>query len=291
MFRNIVKYQFKTTRFHLSFSREFCYVNIQTMMILLSGLDSQIRVYAMLINSNLIFQNTSSTRSKKFDQVLYFTSICLCHSSNILRSEYTISLAPPNPHRNSPSNLFLSQSNFFLLFSFRFLLGHCVIGSHNTSFGDETTIKKYPRPFIYGVAVNLESGEIFPAEFLNKYPDEDLRHVRLSFRQFETYEEYESMSGMLYQDFDTQSGKFVIQPFNFVQSPDLPFIAKAGDKYILGNMSTSPNVEPRHFCSSIRSACRLVLDHPDPHKTIFQNGQPRSYAYSPNDKKWIRLKQ
>ena len=134
--------------------------------------------------------------------------------------------------------------------------------------------------------MNVKSGEIYPAKFLDKNPDFDLRHVRLSFRQYETYEEYEEVKDMLYQDFDHKTGKFTINPFSFSASPDLPYIVKASDKFILENMSTSPKVEPKDFCHGIRSACRLILDNPDSFKSIFKDERPRTYIYSKTKRKW-----
>ena len=47
-----------------------------------------------------------------------------------------------------------------------------MIGSHNTGYGDEKAVKKYPRPKIYGVALDIETGDIFPADF----PDDSKGH-------------------------------------------------------------------------------------------------------------------
>ena len=63
----------------------------------------------------------------------------------------------------------IEQSNPFF---FSFHLGYCVIGSHNTGYGDEKAVKKYPRPKIYGVALDVETGDIFPADF----PDDSKGH-------------------------------------------------------------------------------------------------------------------
>ena len=76
-----------------------------------------------------------------------------------------------------------------------------MIGSHNTGYGDEKAVKKYPRPKVYGVALDVETGDIFPADFPDdsKGPDAELRHIRLSFRQYESYEEYHEVKNFLYQ--------------------------------------------------------------------------------------------
>ena len=125
---------------------------------------------------------------------------------------------------------------------------------------------------------------------MSKGPDAELRHIRLSFRQYETYEEYHEAKNFLYQDFDNETGEITINPFKFVHSPDLPFIAKATDKFILENMSTSPKVEPKHFCSGIRDAVRMILKNPDSSQSIFAQNQPRKYLFSDNERKWMRMK-
>jgi len=193
---------------------------------------------------------------------------------------------------DTSEDLSLRLLKYLIRSEYNFHVGYCVIGSHNTGYGDEKSKKKYPRPIIYGVAVDVESGDIFPADFPDdsKGPDAELRRVRLSFRQYESYEEYHEAKNFLYQDFNNETGEITIKPFQFVQSPDLPFIAKATDKFILENMSTSPKVEPKHFCSGIRDAVRLILKHPDASQSIFSQNQPRKYLFSDNERKWIRIK-
>lgn len=193
---------------------------------------------------------------------------------------------------DTSEDLSLGLLKYLIRGQYNFHLGYCVIGSHNTGYGDEKAVKKYPRPKIYGVALDVETGDIFPADFPDdsKGPDAELRHIRLSFRQYETYEEYHEAKNFLYQDFDNETGEITINPFKFVHSPDLPFIAKATDKFILENMSTSPKVEPKHFCSGIRDAVRLILKNPDSSQSIFAQNQPRKYLFSDNERKWMRIK-
>ena len=171
---------------------------------------------------------------------------------------------------------------------FTFKLGFCVTGSHNTSFGSESEKSKYPRPKLYGICVDVQINEMFPAHFPDHSPDPDLRHVRLSFRQYESYDEYYKIKDYLYEDWNHESGEFVIQPFKFHQSPDIGFISKAPDAFLLKNMSTSPKVEPPDFCAGMRRATKMVLDHPEPLKTVFRNNTAKTYVYSENEKKWIQ---
>ena len=173
---------------------------------------------------------------------------------------------------------------------YNFALDYCVIGSFNTSFGDEKSKSKYPRPMIYGVAVNVDSGEIFKAEFPDHGPDDVLRHVRLSFRSFESYEQYYGIRDDFYEDFDNETGEFIIEPFTFSNnSANCSFVLKCPDKYILENMSTSPKVEPKNFCSGMRSAVKMVLDHPDPGVSMFPGNNARRYVFEENSQ-WVQQK-
>ncbi len=38
-------------------------------------------------------------------------------------------------------------------------------------------------------------------------------------------------------------------------------------------MSTSPEVEPDHFVSTLKAAMRMVLDNPNPKETVFRGEQ------------------
>ena len=128
---------------------------------------------------------------------------------------------------------------------------------------------------------------MYPAEFPDHSPDPDLRHVRLSFRQYESYDEYYKIKDYLYEDFNYMSGEFVIEPFEFSRNPDVNLICKAPDAFLLKNMSTSPKVEPPDFCSSMRRATKMILDHPEPMRTVFIGGKAKTFVYSENEKKWI----
>jgi hypothetical protein len=44
----------------------------------------------------------------------------------------------------------------------------------------KTLIRKFPSPILYGVAVELSTGKVFPASFIDHGPDCILRHARLS---------------------------------------------------------------------------------------------------------------
>ncbi len=194
--------------------------------------------------------------------------------------------------RGTSEELSLELLDYLVRSRAKFLLNMSVIGEYNTGFGNDGDQSRFPRPKIYGVAAEVDSGRIFPARFPDQRPDAVLRHVRLSFRQFQTYQEYEESRESFYEDYDDNTEQFVIQPFHFipVRGPELGRICKASDKFILENMSTSPKVEPKHFCDNIRAAANFVIENQDAMKTVFLGSNPRAYAFSDNQKKWIRVK-
>ena len=189
--------------------------------------------------------------------------------------------------RDISEELSLSLLSYLIKSQFKFKLGYCVTGSHNTFYGAESEKSKYPRPRLYGIGIDVLSNEIFPADFPDHSPDPDLRHVRLSFRQYDNYDHYYQVKDYLYEDWNSETGAFVIEPFDFHQSPDLTWISKAPDGFLLKNMSTSPKVEPQDFCAGMRRATQMVLDHPEPLKTVFRNNKAKTFIYSENEKKWI----
>ena len=43
-------------------------------------------------------------------------------------------------------------------------------------------------------------------------------------------------------------------------------------------LSTSPEQESAHFEAHCRQAMAIIRDHPQPHRTLFTNNQPRIYT-------------
>jgi protein N-terminal asparagine amidohydrolase len=121
-------------------------------------------------------------------------------------------------------------------------------------------------PIIYGVGVNLKTGEIFPATFPEKGPDIPLRHARLFTGTYALLEVYDCTSGLL------RIGPFHYDPMRcastFLQQPD---------EFILQHLSSSPEVEPPHVISQIRATLKHINEHPFPEITIFPENRPRYY--------------
>lgn len=169
--------------------------------------------------------------------------------------------------------------------STKFEMDQCVIGEQNTHFSSSSS--KFPRPIIYGVAVDVKSGSIFPATFPDQGPDIILRHVRMSYRQL-SEQDFEEENHNLYDNYDYHSGEFKIRPFRIRQMAEVSLIAKAPDQFILEHLSTSPKVEPKHFSQTIRSTAQFILNHPHPDQTLFVGNKPRVFTKCKHTGEWIK---
>eukprot|EP00095_Tigriopus_kingsejongensis_P002487 maker-scaffold64_size435223-snap-gene-2.23 protein:Tk02487 transcript:maker-scaffold64_size435223-snap-gene-2.23-mRNA-1 annotation:"protein n-terminal asparagine amidohydrolase" len=156
-----------------------------------------------------------------------------------------------------------------------FTLKLCVIGSLNTTYDQNCD----PWPMHYGCAVDVGTGEIFPANFQDHGPADTLRHCRISFnnnraqlRPFDLY--------------DCESGEILIEPFTFAYNPGLEFWLRAPSKLILENMSSSPKVEPVYFVPKLKQTIQMVLDHPNAIKTIFRGLKPLCFTRHPSTGQW-----
>ncbi|CAN9509844.1 unnamed protein product [Ophioblennius macclurei] len=120
------------------------------------------------------------------------------------------------------------------------------------------------RPIIYGIGVNVKTGEVFPASFTHKGPAEMLRSAR-TFTGGEMAEIYDSSRGLVR-----------IGPCSWTPNPDLARWLSQSDAKILKFLSTSPSAEPPHFVQHIKSTIQFLLDHPHP-DGLFPGGQPLLY--------------
>ncbi|XP_066496845.1 protein N-terminal asparagine amidohydrolase isoform X2 [Tiliqua scincoides] len=136
--------------------------------------------------------------------------------------------------------------------------------------------KAHHFPLIYGIAVNVKTGEIFPATFPDKGPDEDLR----------------SASGLtgtkMVNIYDSKKEQLCIGPYYWMPFPHVEFWLEKDDQTILQNLSTSPAAEPPHFVSHIRAALTYLKEHPFPDKSLFPSRKPRLYRKN-EDGLWERV--
>ncbi|XP_072029573.1 protein N-terminal asparagine amidohydrolase-like [Amphiura filiformis] len=124
-------------------------------------------------------------------------------------------------------------------------------------------------PRLYGIGVNVKSGEIFPAIFEDKGPDQALRGLRNFIGDQDMLNVY-----------NHETGELRIGPFSYQKWPHAALILAQPDAFIRKNLSTSPEVEPPYFENHVRQALTFYLQNPDPAKTVFP--QQRSHVYKRN---------
>ncbi|XP_075035875.1 protein N-terminal asparagine amidohydrolase [Mixophyes fleayi] len=130
-------------------------------------------------------------------------------------------------------------------------------------------------PIIYGIAVNVKTGEIFKAKFQDRQPDEDLRSA------------YILTGGNMVNIYDAKAEQLNIGPYSWTAFPNIDFWLEQDDKQILHCFSTSPLAEPPHFVQHMRSALQFLKDNPR-HMSIFPDGKPNSYKKKANGL-WERI--
>lgn len=146
-----------------------------------------------------------------------------------------------------------------------------------TEFNDRVEVGLH-KPRIYGVGVTVQDGHIFPATFLDKGPDEFIRHAR-------TFTAAENMVEI----YNSSYKELRITPYEYkndVIIPYIPFFLKASDEFILENLSTSPHCEPPDFVATIKGTLKHILSHPKPLVTVFPQGRPRIYKHQPGNECW-----
>lgn len=125
-------------------------------------------------------------------------------------------------------------------------------------------------PIIYGIGVNVKTGEIFPAKFEDKRPEFHLRQAR-------------NLTGgrTVLDIYDSQLGMIKIDPFNYDPLRGVDLWLAQPDEVILQHLSTSPQVEPQHFVSETRATLKYIQDNPFPAITVFREN--RSLYFKRNE--------
>ncbi|KAF4080110.1 hypothetical protein AMELA_G00166710 [Ameiurus melas] len=131
------------------------------------------------------------------------------------------------------------------------------------------------RPIIYGIGVNVKTGEVFPAVFPHRGPAADLRSAR-SFT-----------GGQIANVYDSSKEQLKIGPCRWPPSMDIAFWLDEDDETILQCLSTSPYAEPPHFVQHIKSTIRFLLEHPNP-DALFPGSQPQLFQRSEQGE-WERV--
>lgn len=121
-------------------------------------------------------------------------------------------------------------------------------------------------PIIYGVGVNIKTGEIFPASFTDRGPDQQLRQARNFTGGQTVLDIYDSSMSMLR-----------IGPFNYDPLRGVDLWLAQSDEFLLKHLSTSPEVEPPHFAMQVRSTLKYIQDNQFPAVTVFRDNRPHYY--------------
>jgi len=149
-----------------------------------------------------------------------------------------------------------------------------------TGFND-TVERGLHKPIIYGIGINIQDGEVYPALFLDKGPDECVRHARI----------FGGIRGMV-EIYNSTYKELRIMPYDYQNglSPEyLKVFRDAPEEFILKNLSTSPHCEPPDFVSNTRAAFDHILTHPEPLITVFPQGKPRVYKRLYSMEHWTRV--
>ncbi|XP_054896802.1 protein N-terminal asparagine amidohydrolase isoform X2 [Poeciliopsis prolifica] len=133
------------------------------------------------------------------------------------------------------------------------------------------------KPIVYGIGVNVKTGEVFPASFPHKGPAEMLRSAR-------TF-----TGGEMTDIYDSRHGLVKVGPCQWNPDLEIAFWLSQSDATILKYLSTSPFAEPPHFVQHIKSTIQFLLSHPDS-DSLFPGGQPHLYHRTESGS-WERLVQ
>uniref|UniRef100_A0A1A7YJQ6 N-terminal asparagine amidase n=1 Tax=Iconisemion striatum TaxID=60296 RepID=A0A1A7YJQ6_9TELE len=133
------------------------------------------------------------------------------------------------------------------------------------------------KPAVYGIGVNVKTGEVFPASFPQKGPAEELRSAR-------TF-----TGGQMADIYDSDHGLVKIGPCKWSPDMDIALWLSQSDDTILKYLSTSPMAEPPHFVQHIKSTIQFILAHPNS-DGLFPGRQPQLYHRNQSGD-WERLVQ
>ncbi|KAF7279353.1 protein N-terminal asparagine amidohydrolase-like [Rhynchophorus ferrugineus] len=130
-------------------------------------------------------------------------------------------------------------------------------------------------PLVYGVGVNIKTGEIFPATFPDKGPESSLRSAKNLTGPPEVMDVYDCNMGLLR-----------IGPFNYKPLRGVDLWLEQNDEFILRHLSTSPDVEPPHFVEEMRATLKYIRENPFPAVTVFGDNRPHYFRRDENTGLW-----
>jgi protein N-terminal asparagine amidohydrolase len=146
--------------------------------------------------------------------------------------------------------------------------------------GDLNTVQRgdINWPIIYGIGINIKTGEIFPANFPDKGPDVQLRLARKFTGGHSVLDIYDSQAGMIR-----------IGPFNYEPMRGVDLWLSQTDEFLLQHLSTSPEVEPSHFACQLRGCLKYIQDNQFPSVTVFRDNHPHYFRRDEATGLWQRV--
>nr|XP_006823725.1 PREDICTED: protein N-terminal asparagine amidohydrolase-like [Saccoglossus kowalevskii] len=121
-------------------------------------------------------------------------------------------------------------------------------------------------PVIYGVATDVQTGDIYPASFADKGPDIYCRSAGNMLGS-------QAMKNV----YNCSKHQLQIGPFEYKPWPHAHMWLQQPDNIILKYLSTSPQVEPPDFVKDMRNTIQHVIENPHPEITLFPDKKPRVY--------------
>lgn len=131
-------------------------------------------------------------------------------------------------------------------------------------------------PILFGAGVNVKTGEIFPATFPDKGPEQALRKARNLVGAKQILDIYDSNLGLLR-----------IGPFNYNPMRSVELWLAQPDDVILKHLSNTPDIEPPHIVMQIRTTLKYIQDNPFPDITVFHDNRPHYYRRDEHTGLWI----
>ena len=181
--------------------------------------------------------------------------------------------------RNMSSDLSIELLKYIMESQERFLLKIFAVGSLNTTrVTAEVSENSHNAPILYGAAIEIASGQVIPARFPYRGPDETLRHLRLSFcGRKDTFSD----------PYNHETGEIVVPAFSVNPNiENLTYYMRLPDKTFLQFMSTSPKVEPPYFVENQKKIFRTAIQNPNMYKDIFPGRCNRVWKLH-KEKGWV----
>ena len=150
--------------------------------------------------------------------------------------------------------------------------------NHSRPSSCKTSNYSHNAPVLYGAAIELATGRVFPAGFPYRGPDETLRHLCLSFC---------GRSNGFKDLYNHKTGELVIPAFCCnPHKENLKYYIQLPDDVFLQYMSTSPKVEPPHFIENQKKMFHTAIENPDLYKSVFPGRRNRVWEFHKN-KGWM----